>query len=33
MISIELPVEYETELEQLSVREHLTQAEIIRKAL
>ena len=33
MISIELPVEYETELEQRSAREHLTQSEIIRKAL
>ena len=33
MISIELPVEYETELAQRSEREHLTQAEIIRKAL
>lgn len=33
MISIELPVEDETELAQRSAREHLTQAEIIRKAL
>ena len=33
MISIELPVEYEIELAQRSAREHLTPAEIIRKAL
>lgn len=33
MISIELPVEYETALTQYAVREHLPPAEIIRKAL